>query len=144
MTVRKAVGAVVVAGIVASSGYYFGSRSLGNLAETRPEVPALAKCALNHTKVDFIVVDGGRTLQEQITNVRNGVSWTLQSRHIEGAAIDVAAYVDGKVSYDPIYYHQVNDAFAYCSDKLRIPYVWGGSWKVRDLMHFELDRRFYP
>lgn len=144
MSLKRFATGVIGAGVVAASGFYFSQRSMSNVIETRPEMQALAHCGLDHSKVDFIAIDGGRSFEEQIINVRNGKSWTMRSRHMEGAAIDVAAYVGGAVSYEPVYYAQINDAFSYCSQKMNIPYVWGGSWKVRDLMHFELDRGVYP
>lgn len=144
MSMKRFTTGVVGAGVIAASGFYFSQRSIDNIVETRPEMQKLVHCTLNHSKVGFVVVDGGRTFEEQIINVRNGKSWTMRSRHMEGAAVDVAAYVGGTVSYSPVYYMQINDAFSYCSQKTKTPYIWGGSWKVKDLMHFELDRKAYP
>lgn len=136
--------AAVCAVCVAASGYVFSKRSILNLSETRIEMQQLAECAIRVTPVDFVVIDGGRTEEEHKINVANGKSWTTRSRHQDGAAIDVAAWVDRKITYDPAPYYQIYEAFNFCSMKLNIPIVWGGNWKVRDLMHFELDRKYYP
>lgn len=139
----KAVGAICAVCVVAS-GYVFSQRSILNLQETRIEMQQVAECAIRRTPVDFVVVDGGRTEAEHRINVANGKSWTTRSRHQDGAAIDVAAWVDKRITYDPGPYIMIAAAFKVCSAELQIPIIWGGDWKVRDMMHFELDRRYYP
>lgn len=131
--------ALVCAACVAVSGYVFSARSTKNLQEVDPRLQAVATCALEHTSVDFVVIDGGRTAAEHANNVRNGKSWIRRSKHQDGLAIDIAAYVNGKITYEAKYYTQISYAFFYCSDKLNIPIIWGGSWKKRDLMHYELE-----
>lgn len=139
----KAVG-IVCTVCIAASGYVFSQRSILNLQETRVEMQQVAECAIRHTPVDFVVIDGGRTAEEHKINVSNGKSWTTRSRHQDGAAIDVAAWVEGRITYVNEYYVVIAASFKACSAKLNIPIVWGGDWRVRDDMHFELDRRFYP
>lgn len=129
---------------VAVSGYVFSQRSADNLTETRIELQQLSHCALSRSPVDYVVIDGGRTAAEHKKNLENGKSWIKRSRHQDGAAIDVAAFVDGKITYDPEPYYQIAGAYYLCSDNLKIPIVWGGEWRAQDLMHIELDRRFYP
>lgn len=123
---------------VAASGYVFSSRSTQNLQGLKPELPVLATCALQHTTVDFVVIDGMRTAAEHKNNVAAGRSWIKRSKHQDGAAIDIAALKGGKVTYNPAPYYQIAEAFYYCSDGLKIPIIWGGEWRVQDLMHYEL------
>jgi hypothetical protein len=52
--------------------------------------------------------------------------------------------IDGKITYAPEPYYKIAAAFYDCSNRLDVPTVWGGTWKVRDLMHIELDRKAYP
>ena len=132
---------IVVAGI---SGFLFSQRSLDNLKGVHPDLQTLSACALDKTTVDFIVIDGLRTEEEHKINVANGRSWVKRSRHQDGLAIDFAAYVNGKVTYNPEPYRKIATAFYYCSDKHGIPITWGGEWKVRDYMHIELHRGAYP
>lgn len=139
----RAIGVVCTA-CVAASGYVFSQRSILNLDEVRPPLQQLAECAIRRTPIDFVVVDGGRTAAEHKINVANGKSWTKRSRHQDGAAIDFAAFVDKKVTYEPEYYGPIAEAFASCSYELKIPIVWGGEWKYKDMMHIELDRKVYP
>ena len=144
MSLRTRAVGVACAVCVAASGYIFSQRSILNLDEVRPPLRAVAECAIRSTPVDFVVIDGGRTAAEHKINVAKGKSWTKRSRHQDGAAIDFAAMIDGKITYDPAPYHQVAAAFYDCSTRLNVPIVWGGMWKVRDLMHIELDRKAYP
>lgn len=139
----KAIGAACAV-CIGVSGYVFSARSLGNLRETNPALQAVAECALDKTLVDFVVIDGMRTAVEHQKNLENGRSWIRRSRHQDGMAIDVAAYVNGKITYSAEPYYKIADAFYYCSEQLNTPIVWGGEWRAKDLMHFELDRKAYP
>ena len=144
MSFRKfALGAVCTTCAVVS-GFVYSIRSQNNIAEVHEDLQAVANCAIDVTTVDYVVIDGRRTMKEHLINVRNGRSWTRRSRHIDGLAIDFAAYVDGKVTYEPAPYHEIAKAFYHCSEKLNVPIVWGGEWKAQDLMHIELDRKYYP
>lgn len=133
----KALGALCAV-CVGVSGYVFSARSLSNLNEVSPVLQEVATCALQHTTVDFVVVDGGRTADEHQNNVAAGRSWIKRSKHQDGLAIDVAAYVGGKITYNPAPYYKIAESFYYCSDGLGVPITWGGEWRVKDLMHFEL------
>lgn len=144
-TVKKAIAGITAGSIALSGGYFFSQRSVLNLRETREPLQIVAECAIRKTPVDFVIVDGGRTKEEQKINVANGKSWTMRSRHIEGAAIDFAAIVDRNVTFAPEPYKVIYEqAFLPCSQEHKIPIVWGGTWKVKDLMHIELDRKAYP
>lgn len=134
---QKLIG-IACAGCIAVSGYLFSKRSQDNLHEVNPKLQSVATCALQHSTVDFVVVDGGRTEAEHKQNLASGRSWIKHSKHQDGLAIDVAAYYQGKISYDPALYLKISSAFYYCSGELKIPIIWGGEWKVKDLMHYEL------
>jgi len=140
---QKAVLGTVVTVAVGTSGFVYSLRSLNNVKETQPAMVALTDCALNKSLVDFVVIDGGRSDEEHANNLKKGVSWIKRSKHQDGLAVDVAAYVDGKITYDPHPYSYIAGAFYFCSEKLGIPVTWGGEWKVRDLMHFETVKLEY-
>lgn len=144
MTIKNAAISAVCAVCVVASGFVYSQRSLLNLSEVDQHLQTVAECAIRHTPVDFVVIDGGRTAREHVVNVANGKSWVKRSRHQDGMAIDIAAWVNGQITYEPAPYYKIADAFYFCSETLNIPIVWGGEWKVKDLMHFELDRRRYP
>lgn len=68
------------------------SRALDDLSpRMRPLVDRfLAK--LMEARIPVMVVDTLRTPEEQAANVAKGVSWTRNSKHLTGDAIDVAPY----------------------------------------------------
>ena len=133
----KVLGALCAA-CVAASGYVFSTRSLDNLKEVDARLQEVAECALKHSTVDFVVVDAGRTDAEHRNNVAAGRSWIKRSKHQDGLAIDIAALSKGKVTYNPALYYKIAEAFYWCSNGLKTPIVWGGEWRVQDLMHYEL------
>lgn len=132
--------------------FAYSQRSINNLNEVREPLQIVTICAQQELvpPLGMIVVDGGRTAEEHKINVANGRSWIKRSRHQDGAAIDVAATMINPVSHRPevtytaLYYYTLNKAFQKCSLEHSVPLVWGGSWKVKDLMHWELDRKVYP
>lgn len=96
-------------------------------------------------KVPFIVTEGLRTVARQKQLVAAGASQTMNSRHLTGHAIDVAALVDGKVRWDWPLYARIAEEMKAAAKELNVPIIWGGDWKsLKDGPHFELDRKKYP
>lgn len=119
--------------------FSFGKRSLENLKGVHPDLVKIAKRALEITPIDFCITEGLRTLERQNQLVAAGASQTLNSRHLTGDAIDVAAYIGGKVVWNTTPYSKIADAFFAASNELKVPLQWGGSWvKFRDYCHFQL------
>lgn len=135
----RAIG-VFCAGCVAVSGYAFSKRSLDNLFPVHPDLQKVTHCALKISPYDFVVYHGYRTEEEQRSMIARGVSWVNRSRHQDGLAIDVMALVDGKGTWDAKPYEGIARAFYACGDALGVPIVWGGEWRVKDLVHFEVKR----
>ena len=119
------------------------ARSERNLKGVHPDLVKVVRRAAK--KSSFIVTEGLRTLARQKQLKAAGASRTLNSRHITGHAIDVAALVNGKVRWDwPLYLAIANEMKQAAAD-MGVPIVWGGDWRsFRDGPHFELDRRQYP
>lgn len=89
--------------------------------------------------VPFIITEGIRTIQRQAELVSRGASKTMASKHLTGRAVDVAAIVNGKVSWDWKYYAQIAEVFKSTAANLGIRIRWGGDWKYfKDGPHFEL------
>lgn len=127
------------------SGFRLSARSRARLAGVRPELAAVVEAAIRRTPVDFMITEGLRTLDRQRELVRAGASRTLNSRHLTGHAVDVAALVGGRVRWDWPLYPPIAAAFKAAAAELATPIVWGGDWpSLRDGPHFELDRRAYP
>lgn len=115
------------------------SRKLNDLSPRfRPlACELLARCV--EAGIPIMIVDTRRTPEEQAENLRRRVSWTLESKHVTGDAIDVAPfevyqlYGADKIRWnadDPVWY-----AIGHIGEAIGLR--WGGRWKVRDMGHFE-------
>lgn len=125
--------------------FRLSQRSRERLKGVHPDLVAVVEAAILLTPVDFMITEGLRTPARQAELVRAGASRTLNSRHLTGHAVDVAAWVDGGVRWDWPLYPRIAGAFKEAAAAAGIPLIWGGDWpRLRDGPHFELDRRAYP
>jgi peptidoglycan L-alanyl-D-glutamate endopeptidase CwlK len=124
--------------------YKLGPRSQTRLKGVHPDLVKVVERAIEITTVDFTVLEGLRDPMRQKRLVEAGSSWTLNSRHITGHAVDLGAWVDDQVDWSWPLYHKIADAMKTAAKELNVAIVWGGDWKVRDGPHFELNRRQYP
>lgn len=119
--------------------------SRSRLVGVHPDLVAVVEAAIARTPVDFRVTEGLRTPQRQAQLVKAGASQTLNSRHLSGHAVDIAAMVGPQVRWDWPLYPPIAEAFKASARDLGVPLIWGGDWpRLRDGPHFELDRRAYP
>jgi peptidoglycan LD-endopeptidase CwlK len=126
--------------------FTFSKRSLDNL-DVHPDLVRVAHRALELSPYDFIITDGGRTLEEQKANVARGVSQTMHSRHLGGFALDFVALVARRVTYNRKYMLGIADAFKKAGEEVLGPgrIEWGGDWHgFVDEPHIQLARKFYP
>ena len=101
--------------------------------------------AIQLTTVDFAVIEGMRTLAKQKEYVQAGASSTMNSRHLTGHAVDLAAFVGKDLRWDWPLYHPIAAAMKEAAAKLNVPIEWGGDWKsFKDGPHFQLSRSKYP
>ena len=97
-----------------------------------PHLQSVVELAIKLTLVDFVVLEGVRTPERQAELVDAGASRTLESRHLTGHAVDVAAWL-GTVRWELPLYYGIAYAFQQASRQLDIPIRWGGSWSRLDL-----------
>lgn len=125
--------------------FALSAKSQLKLGLVHKDLQEVVNAAIKCTTVDFAVIEGLRTLERQRQLVASGASQTMDSRHLHGLAVDLAAIVGGDIDWHPKLYDSIADAMLSSAAKLGIPIKWGGSWlSLRDLVHFELDRKFYP
>jgi peptidoglycan L-alanyl-D-glutamate endopeptidase CwlK len=112
------------------SGFKLSRRSLRELEGVHPDLVAVVKRAVELTVQDFAVHDGLRTLREQRRMVETGASRTLDSRHLEGCAVDLVPWINGRSRWEwpPIY--RIADAVRLAARELAIPLRWGGAWDI--------------
>ena len=127
--------------------FSFSSRSLAKLKGVHPDLVRVAKRAITITPIDFIVTCGLRTLEEQKVLFKTGKSRTMRSRHLTSHAIDVAALVDGEVSWNNAPYKTIAKAFKEAAKAEGVPIEWGGEAfgpNFIDSPHFQLPWAQYP
>lgn len=128
-------------------GFILSAKSEINLIGVNPDLVKLVRRALELTAVDFVVIEGKRTKERQRELVAAGKSRTMNSRHLTGHAVDVAALDKYKVSWSLPLYRKIADAFKAASAELGIPIEWGGEkWAPGfiDGPHFQLPTKDYP
>lgn len=124
--------------------FSLSQRSRDKLAGVHPDLVRVVERAIELTEIDFVVTEGLRTVERQKQLVAAGASATMNSRHITGHAVDVAALVAGEVRWDWPLYAKIARAFGLAAMELGVKIVWGGSWaSFKDGPHFELDRSVY-
>ncbi len=125
--------------------FSLSTRSYHNLEGVHPDLVRVVERAIALSSVDFTVTEGLRSQSRQKQLVAAGASQTMNSRHLTGHAVDLAALVGGKVSWDWPLYYKIADAMKAAAKELGVSIVWGGDWKsFKDGPHFELDRKVYP
>lgn len=125
--------------------FRLSKRSTDRLVGVHPDLVKVVRLAIELTEVDFGVTEGVRTVEKQREYVAKGASKTMNSRHLTGHAVDLAAFIGSEVRWDWPLYHKIADAMKRASKSLAVPIVWGGDWKTfKDGPHFELDRAAYP
>jgi peptidoglycan L-alanyl-D-glutamate endopeptidase CwlK len=115
------------------------------LVGVKPALVKVARRAAEISKQPFQVVQGKRTPAEQRALYAQGrtkpgpkVTWTMNSRHLGGNAIDYAALVNGKISWNAKLYPAIAKAFKQAAKELKTPIIWGGDWKAKDWGHIQL------
>lgn len=125
--------------------YKLSDRSLSRLAGVHPDLVRVVKRAIEITTIDFTVLEGRRTMKRQLELKRSGATTTLRSRHLTGHAVDLAPFIDGKVSWDWTHYYVLEKAVKQAAKDEGVKIEWGGDWKsFRDGPHWQLPWRVYP
>lgn len=141
--------------------FRLSQKSRARLSGVHPDLVRVVERAIEVTSMDFMVIEGVRTLEKQREYFRAGKSRTMNSRHLPRAAkgqahpvshaVDLTPMLDLDgdgvldVSWRPRDFKPIAIAMKEAAAKLGVPIVWGGDWKsFVDMPHFELDRRAYP
>ena len=102
----------------------------------------VVRVAITLTDVDFSVIEGIRSEEQQRENIKSGVSWTMDSKHLTGRAVDIYPWSNNKTSHDPEHYKRVAKAMFAAAQQLKIKVEWGGFWNGahEDCPHWELAK----
>ena len=129
--------------------YQLGKRSKDRLLGVDPRMVAVVEKAITISEQDFSVICGLRTVQEQEALVAKGASQTMKSKHLEGLAVDLMAYIDGG-RWELNLYDEIADAIRKAAIELGVNVRWGAAWHktlnewdgtAEDLMNEYIDLR---
>lgn len=127
--------------------YKLGKRSLSNLVGVHPILGFAVTEAIKITKQDFGIVNRGgvRTDEEQQAMYNQGrltegnkVTWTLNSFHQYGLAVDLVAYVRNEFTWDEVYYEEIVNAMKEVIELHNLPIQWGFDLWQKDLPHWQI------
>lgn len=125
--------------------FKLSNNSLSKLQGVHPDLVKVVKRAIQITSVDFTITEGLRSVERQRELLKQGATTTMNSRHLTGHAVDLAALVGGKISWDWPLYSKLASAMKQAAKELSIPIEWGGDWKTfKDGPHFQLPFSKYP
>jgi len=127
----------------------------GRLKGVNPALVRVVTRAAELLPFDVCVVEGVRTKARQAELYAQGrtkpgrkVTWTLNSKHIGGLAVDLAPYVSGAIDWNDLRkFDAIAKAMFAAAAEMKTPIRWGADWdrdgKPRergesDSPHFEL------
>ncbi len=134
--------------------FSFGPLSRQRLQGVDPELVRVVERALQLSPVDFMVSEGLRTRARQAELYAKGrttpgpkVTWTMNSKHITGDAVDLVPWVGGKADWNTLAnFKTLSKAMSAAAKELGIAIRYGGDWDgdgvqekgEADLVHWEL------
>ena len=123
--------------------FRFSLRSKLRLRGVHPDLLRVVERALEISPMDFVVVEGLRTLERQRELLRAGKTTTLNSRHLTGHAVDLCPWIDGGLRWDVC--TKLAEIVKIAARMEKVDVEWGGDWKTfHDGPHYQLTWREYP
>jgi hypothetical protein len=113
--------------------FQLSQRSLSRLEGVDERLVKIVCRAIELTKVDFGVTEGLRSEETQRKYVEAGKSKTMKSKHLEGRAVDLVAYIDGAVSWELNVYDDIADAMQQAATEEGVAIRWGAAWNIPDV-----------
>ncbi len=117
--------------------FKLSTKSLTNLQGVDEHLVNVVRRAIEITTVDFGVIEGLRSEETQRAYVAAGKSQTMASKHLEGKAVDLMAYVAGKPSWELNLYDDIADAMKAAAIEQGVAIRWGGAWTVNDITKWQ-------
>lgn len=117
--------------------FTLSERSRINLKGVNSKLVDVVEQAIGITTVDFGVVEGVRTVERQQQLYAKGATQTMKSKHLTGDAVDLVAYMDGRVSWELSLYDEIADAMKKAAKNLNVPVRWGGAWHIPNICAYD-------
>ena len=116
--------------------YKLGKSSKAKLEGVDERMVSIVRYAVSVTKQDFSVICGLRTRREQEALVKKGASKTMNSKHLDGNAVDLMAWIDGG-RWELNLYDEIADAMAEAARAIDTAVKWGAAWSVGDIRYWD-------
>ena len=117
--------------------FKLSERSLGKLEGVNDSMKIVVMKAITLTKIDFGVICGLRTQEEQEELVAKGASKTMKSRHLTGDAVDLMCYLGSRGSWELNLYDDVADAMKQAAQDEGVGIRWGAAWQIPDIREWD-------
>ena len=117
--------------------YQLSQRSLDKLEGVDERLVRIVCRAIELTDIDFGVIQGLRTEEEQKALVAKGASKTMKSKHLEGKAVDLMAYVEGRGCWELSVYDNIADAMQQAATEEGVQIRWGAAWNIADIREWD-------
>ena len=117
--------------------FKLSTRSMDKLIGVDERLVTVVKLAIHKTRIDFGVICGMRTSKEQEDLVAKGASKTMKSKHLQGNAVDLMAYIGSRSSWELNLYDDIASAMAESAREVDVPIRWGAAWTVSNIAHFQ-------
>lgn len=108
--------------------FVLGKTSEANLIGVQPKLICCVRFAIKRTGQDFGVHEGLRNIERQRKLVASGASRTLDSYHLDGHAVDLVPYIDGRLQWQAGPCLEVAKWMQQASWDLAVRIVWGAVW----------------
>ena len=117
--------------------FNLSQKSLDRLNGVNDDMVRVVKKAIELTKIDFGVICGLRTVEEQEELVAKGASQTMKSKHIDGLAVDLMAYLGGRASWELNLYDDIADAMKEAAKLENVGVRWGAAWQIDNMADWD-------
>ncbi len=132
--------------------YHLSNRSMSQLIGMNPILSFAVCMTIQRTKQDFGILRRGgvRTHKEQAemyaqgrTTPGNKITWTLNSKHKDGNAVDLVAFVDGKPTWEDKYYKEIEIAMKSVIKDYALEIDYGFDLWGKDKPHWQITHSQY-
>jgi len=122
--------------------FNLSNRSHKKLEGVNPQLVETVEKAIKLSKVDFGVIYGVRTLDEQKKLYEAGRSQTMRSKHLlqdddTSHAVDLMAYDGSNPSWELVMYDDIADAMKEAAKETGAVIRWGAAWNIDNIVEWE-------